>query len=77
MFKNIFNITKFIVKGKFKTLPAFNQIRPVQNQIIFNFTSTSNPTQVALMEEVEAKVFQVLKSAAKCDQKKLNRASTF
>lgn len=50
MLKNIFNITKLVVKGKFKTIPAFNQIGAIQNKIIFNFTSTSNPTQVALME---------------------------
>lgn len=50
MFKNIFNITKFVVKGKFKTIPAFNQVVSIQNKIMFNFTSTSNPTQVALME---------------------------
>ena len=41
------------------------------------FTSTSDPTQVAILEEVEAKVFQVLKSAAKCDQSKLARSATF
>jgi hypothetical protein len=43
----------------------------------FLFTSSSDSTQVALLEEVEAKVFQVLKSAAKCNQAKLNRAATF
>jgi acyl carrier protein len=29
------------------------------------------------LEEVEAKIFQVLKSAAKCNQSKLVRAATF
>ena len=33
--------------------------------------------QGQLMQEVEAKVFEILKSAAKCDQSKLNRAATF
>jgi NADH dehydrogenase (ubiquinone) 1 alpha/beta subcomplex 1 len=41
------------------------------------FTSSSDPTQVALLEEVEGKVFQVLKSANKCNQAKLSRAATF
>ena len=43
----------------------------------FSFTSSSDPTQVALLEEVEAKVFQVLKSAAKCNQTKLSRTASF
>jgi hypothetical protein len=43
----------------------------------FVFTSSSDSTQVALLEEVEAKIFQVLKSAAKCNQSKLTRAATF
>jgi len=43
----------------------------------FFFTSSSDPTQVALLEEVEAKVFQVLKSAAKCNQSKLSRTASF
>lgn len=41
------------------------------------FTSSSDPTQVALLEEVEGKIFQVLKSANKCNQAKLTRAATF
>jgi hypothetical protein len=43
----------------------------------FFFTSSSDPTQVALLEEVEAKVYQVLKTAAKCNQSKLSRTATF
>ena len=65
---------------------AFNSARPVQTltanrfglpTIRYNFTSTSDPTQVALLEETEAKVFQVLKSAAKCNQAKLSRSASF
>ena len=41
------------------------------------FTSSSDSTQVALLEEVEAKVFQVLKTAAKCNQAKLNKNASF
>ena len=43
----------------------------------YQFTSSSDPSQTALLEEVEAKIYQVLKSAAKCNQAKLNRAATF
>ena len=43
----------------------------------YSFTSSSDSTQIALLEEVEAKVFQVLKTAAKCNQAKLARAATF
>ena len=41
------------------------------------FTSSSNSAQTVILEEVEAKVYQVLKSAAKCDQSKLSRSATF
>ena len=41
------------------------------------FTSSSDSTQTAILEEVEAKVYQVLKSAAKCDHSKLSRSATF
>ena len=43
----------------------------------YYFTSSSDSTQTAILEEVEAKVYQVLKSAAKCDQSKLSRSATF
>ena len=43
----------------------------------FSFTSSSDSTQVGLLEEVEAKIFQVLKTAAKCKQSKLTRQATF
>ena len=46
-------------------------------QVNYHFTTSGDPTQVQLLEEVEAKVFQVLKSAAKCDQKKLSRTASF
>ena len=58
----------------------FNTITPVSFRmpaLKYNFTSSSDSTQTALLEEVEAKVFQVLKSAAKCNQAKLNRSATF
>jgi hypothetical protein len=55
-------------------LPARNFGLPT---IRYSFTSTSDPTQVALLEETEAKVFQVLKSAAKCNQAKLSRNASF
>lgn len=58
-------------------------LRLQQNRIILNtptrfyFTSSSNSSQVALLEEVEAKIFQVLKTAAKCNTAKLNKNATF
>lgn len=44
---------------------------------LYTFTSSSDSTQTALLEEVEAKVFQVLKTAAKCKTEKLSRKATF
>ena len=58
-------------------------LRLQQNRITLNtptrfyFTSSSNSSQVALLEEVEAKIFQVLKTAAKCNTAKLNKKATF
>jgi len=51
------------------------RIQFIQNR--YRFTSSSDPTQIALLEEVEAKIFQVLKTAAKCNQAKLSRTATF
>lgn len=48
-----------------------------QTLTAFKFTSSSDPSQVALLEEVEGKVYQVLKTAAKCNHAKLNRSATF
>lgn len=64
----------------FRCLPKTNLLLTPKVQITrhrYFFTSSSEPTQVALLEEVEAKVFQVLKTAAKCDQAKLSRTATF
>jgi hypothetical protein len=61
-------------KSSFKLAPTtIKLIRPNQ----YSFTSSSDMSQVALLEEVEAKVYQVLKTAAKCNQAKLNKAATF
>lgn len=64
--KAIFNLSLLIAKN-----------RPLFRIPFYQFTSSSNPTQVALLEEVEAKVFQVMRSAAKCNQKKLTKTATF
>ena len=42
----------------------------------YGFCSTSQ-NQTELMQQVEAKVMEILRSAAKCDQKKLARNATF
>lgn len=69
--------------SKLFTLSARTLTRPLTHMKVpvvrnyFAFTSSSDPTQVALLEEVEAKVFQVLKTAAKCNTAKLSRAATF
>lgn len=38
---------------------------------------SSNNNQTALLEEVEGKVFEILKTAAKCDQSKLTKKASF
>lgn len=43
----------------------------------YRFTSTSDPSTTRILEEVEAKIFHVLKSAAKCKVEKLSRTATF
>ncbi len=45
----------------------------MRNKIQYNFSNS----QATLLEEVEGKVFQVLRSAAKCKQDKLSREATF
>lgn len=37
----------------------------------------SNNTQTPLHQEVESKVFDILKTAAKCNQEKLSRKASF
>ena len=37
----------------------------------------ANQKQTELMQQVESKIFEILRSAAKCDQSKLSRSATF
>jgi U3 small nucleolar RNA-associated protein 14 len=59
------------------TLRLPHNLINLNNPTRFYFTSSSNSSQVALLEEVEAKIFQVLKTAAKCNTAKLNKNATF
>lgn len=64
----------------FGAIKRYNCTRPFKFTIPTNryaFTSSSDSTQVALLEETEAKVYQVLKTAAKCNQAKLTRTASF
>lgn len=61
----------------FRRAICFNPVKISIPVVRYRFTSSSDSTQVALLEEVEAKVYQVLKSAAKCNQAKLNKSATF
>ena len=66
--------------ARFLGLARVNAFTPVRFQpaaVKYCFTSSSDSTQIAILEEVEGKVFQVLKSAAKCNQAKLNKSATF
>ncbi len=59
------------------------QLRPIQARFIqpmlqmryMQFSAISNENEV--IELVEGKIFEVLKSAAKCDHSKLSRTATF
>lgn len=73
MLSKIFSIS---ARGLYRAIPLRAQV-PLVRYSRFTFTSSSDPTQVALLEEVEAKVFQVLKTASKCNTAKLTRAATF
>ena len=49
MLKNIFNIAKIAANNKFAPLKLLKPTTAIQFKINFAFTSTSNPSQVALM----------------------------
>lgn len=68
MIKSLFN--------SLRHLPTHNisKLFPIQRYV---FTSTSDPSTTRILEEVEAKIFHVLKSAAKCKIDKLTRTATF
>ena len=68
------------IMSRFLGLAKTKVFTPVRFQpavVKYYFTSSSDSTQIAILEEVEGKVFQVLKSAAKCNQAKLNKSATF
>jgi acyl carrier protein len=73
MFSKIFALSTRTVLSSFSKAPV-RFLAPVNR---YNFTSSSNSSQAALLEEVESKIFQVLKTAAKCNQSKLSRNATF
>ena len=67
-------------KSLFRSYFRLNHIRlytPRMGQSSQQFWFTSSSSQSALLEETEAKVYQVLKSAAKCNQAKLSKTATF
>ena len=49
MLRNLFSLTKIATSNKFKFVSLGKQVGIVNNKIYFAFTSSSNPTQVALM----------------------------
>jgi hypothetical protein len=49
MFKNIFNIAKIAAFNKVTPLKFFKPTAAIHYKINYAFTSTSNPSQVALM----------------------------
>lgn len=74
MLRKIFTLSLRSVPTSYKLANRLPFLTPATR---YSFTSSSDSTQIALLEEVEAKVFQVLKTAAKCNQAKLARAATF
>ncbi|KRX03329.1 Acyl carrier protein-like protein [Pseudocohnilembus persalinus] len=62
-------------KRQVKQFKQYNIQCAFQNKM--TFTSSSDQSQSEILEEVEAKIFQILKSAAKCKQDKLSRTATF
>jgi acyl carrier protein len=73
MLSKIFTIS---TRALYRTVPTWRAVS-LNTYLRRTFTSSSDPTQAALLEEVEGKVFQVLKSAGKCNQAKLSRGATF
>ena len=61
----------------------FNLLRKVPlnslpyRTLAYSFTSSSNPTQVSLLDEVEGKVFQIIKQNSKCKTNLLTKTTKF
>ena len=63
--KNIFQTTLKV---------SFSRFFP-SSSAFFSFSTAKSQSE--LLEVVEGKVFEILRSAAKCDQSKLNKNATF
>ncbi len=61
-----------LISGIPRTFTKVNFYIPRSN---YYFSSDNN--QTLLLEEVESKVIDILKSAAKCDQSKLTKKASF
>ena len=72
MFRSLFKSFRFLSQAPKSLLQPFSQ--PLSR---YRFTSTSDPSTTKILEEVEAKIFHVLKSAAKCKVDKLSRTVSF
>ena len=66
-----------MIFGRFlSTVPrTILRIPTITPRINYYFCASSN--QTALLEQVETKIFDILKTAAKCDQSKLSRKASF
>ena len=64
-----FSTKQFINNKTFRLVQGSS----ISHKVQYRFSNS----QATLLEEVEGKVFQVLRSAAKCKQDKLSREATF
>ena len=78
MIRNFFKVVKTSTPKKFlmKSTYSMKNIIQISYPVYFS-TLNDNPNTITILEEVEDKVFQILKSAAKCNQAKLSRTATF
>jgi len=78
MIKNIFKLACTVATRTYvsRTTVPLKSLLKYSYPLYFS-TISDNTNTSSILEEVEAKVYQVLKSAAKCNVSKLSRTATF
>lgn len=76
--RNLYQATKRFISNKNFNLINQNRVtlNKFFNQSKFSFSTDNNISEKESLDLVEAGVFEVLKSAAKCKHEKLNRSAT-
>ncbi len=73
---SLFKFTRYNISFFSNNKRIFNNLTFSSNFIFKNFSTNNQISEKESLELIEAGVFEVLKSAAKCRHEKLNRASS-